>query len=136
MTACRPAEAETGLQVETVLPRPARGQRRDAEVRISGRPIGPRLPRVTRLMALAIKLQDTLDCGEVRDYAGLAALVYVSRARITQIMNLLHLAPDIQEGILLQGCSAVAEVPTERELRRLVSLVSWTDQRRAYYRQK
>src|ERR1017187_4734132 len=36
-----------------------------------------------------------VDRGEVRDYADLAQLGYVTRARITQIMNLLHLAPDI-----------------------------------------
>ncbi len=36
----------------------------------------------------------------VKDYAELARLGNVSRARITQIMNLLLLAPDIQEAIL------------------------------------
>jgi hypothetical protein len=55
-----------------------------------------RIPRITRLMALAIKFQDMVDRGEVRDYADLARLGYVTRARITQIMNLLNLAPDIQ----------------------------------------
>jgi hypothetical protein len=38
--------------------------------------------------------------GVVKDYADLARLGQVSRARITQIMNLLNLAPDIQEPIL------------------------------------
>ncbi|WP_339748247.1 hypothetical protein [uncultured Rubinisphaera sp.] len=33
-------------------------------------------------------------------YAEPARLVYVSRARMTQIMNLLNLAPEIQEAIL------------------------------------
>jgi hypothetical protein len=47
-------------------------------------------------MALAIKFQDMVDRGEVRDYADLARLGYISRARITQKMNLLNLAPDIQ----------------------------------------
>jgi hypothetical protein len=58
------------------------------------------IPRVTRLMALAIKFDAMLARGEVRDYADLACLGYVTRARITQIMNLLTLAPDIQEQIL------------------------------------
>jgi hypothetical protein len=62
----------------------------------------PRIPRVTRLMALAIKLQDMVDRGEVLDYADLARLGLVTRARLTQIMNLLLLAPDIQEQILLK----------------------------------
>jgi hypothetical protein len=37
----------------------------------------------------------------VKNYAALAHLGQVSRARITQVMNLLQLAPDIQEEILL-----------------------------------
>ena len=58
------------------------------------------VPRVTRLMALAIKFDGMLARGEVRDYADLARLGYVTRARITQIMNILTLAPDIQEALL------------------------------------
>jgi len=58
------------------------------------------IPRISRLMALAIKFDGLVRHGEVRDYADLARLGYVTRARITQIMNLLNLAPDIQEEIL------------------------------------
>lgn len=60
-------------------------------------PAPPRIPRITRLMALAIKFQDMIDRGEVKDYADLARLGYVTRARVTQIMNLTLLAPEIQE---------------------------------------
>ena len=42
----------------------------------------PTIPRVTRLMALAIKFQDMVDRGEVRDYADLARLGLVTRARL------------------------------------------------------
>ena len=63
----------------------------------------PRIPRITRLLALAIKFQDMVDRGEVRDYADLARLGYVTRARLTQVMNLLLLAPDIQERLLLSA---------------------------------
>ena len=59
-----------------------------------------RVPRVSRLMALAIHMDDLIRRGEVTDYAELARLAHVTRARVTQIMNLLHLAPDIQEEIL------------------------------------
>ncbi len=52
-------------------------------------------------MALAIKIDDMVRHGELRDYADVARLGHVTRARITQIMNLLNLAPDIQEQILL-----------------------------------
>jgi hypothetical protein len=59
-----------------------------------------RVPRISRLMALAIRFEGLLHAGEVADYAELARLGHVTRARVTQIMNLLNLAPDIQEAIL------------------------------------
>ena len=59
-----------------------------------------RLPRIARLMALAIKFEGMIQAGVAADYADLARLGGVTRARMTQIMNLLNLAPDIQEQIL------------------------------------
>ena len=44
-----------------------------------------RLPRITRLMVLAIKFQDMVDRGEVRDYAEIARVRYVTRARINTV---------------------------------------------------
>jgi len=58
------------------------------------------VPRISRLMALAIRMQELVDRGEVADYAELARLAHVSRARISQITSLTLLAPDIQEAIL------------------------------------
>lgn len=52
-----------------------------------------RLPRITQLMALAIRFDDLIQNGEVTGYAELARLSHVSRARVTQIVNLLMLAP-------------------------------------------
>lgn len=86
----------------------------------------PRIPRVTRLMALAIKFQDMVDRGEVRDYADLARLGHVTRARLSQIMNLLLLAPDIQETLLY----STQEISiTERHMRSAVREVAWAAQR-------
>ena len=59
-----------------------------------------RVPRVARLMALAIRFDGLVRSGAVADYAELAELGHVSRARISQIANLSLLAPDIQEQIL------------------------------------
>jgi hypothetical protein len=79
-------------------------------------------------MALAVKFQDMVHRGEVRDYADLARLGYVTRARLTQIMNLL-LAPDIQEHLL----SLPSSVPVrERHLRAIVAIVDWLEQRRLF----
>jgi len=79
-------------------------------------------------MALAIKFQDMVNRGEVRDYADLARLGYVTRARLTQIMNLLLLAPDIQERVLF----GLQSDGGERALRAVSAEVCWSDQRRRY----
>lgn len=62
-------------------------------------PVG-RIPRISKLMALAIHFQQLLDDGVVEDQSDLAKLSHVTQPRITQIMNLLLLAPEIQEEIL------------------------------------
>ena len=59
-----------------------------------------RVPRISRLMALAIRFDRLIKEGEITDQADLARLGNVSRARVTQIMNLLQLAPEIQEALL------------------------------------
>jgi hypothetical protein len=59
-----------------------------------------RVPRLSKLMALAIRFEGLVRTGYAQDYAELARLGGVTRARITQIMNLLLLAPQIQEEIL------------------------------------
>lgn len=89
----------------------------------------PRIPRIARLMALAIKIQDMVDRGEMRDYAEVARVGHVTRARMTQIMNLLNLAPDIQEQILFATESAC---PAERGLRKLAAHPGWDRQRRLW----
>lgn len=90
-------------------------------------------PRVTRLLALAIRFDQLIRDGEVRDLAEIARLGHVTRARVTQIMNLLHLAPDIQEAILrLPRVEAGRDPITERDLRPLAAIVDWRKQRRAW----
>ena len=59
-----------------------------------------RVPRVAKLMALAIHLDQLIRDGVVTDQAALARLGHVTRARMSQIMSLLNLAPDIQEAVL------------------------------------
>jgi hypothetical protein len=95
----------------------------------AGAPAG-NLPRVTRLMALAIRFEGLIREGEVRDLAGIARLGHVTRARVTQIMNLLHLAPDIQEALLnLPRVERGRDPVTERDLRPIAALVDWRKQR-------
>ena len=96
-------------------------------------PAPPRIPRITRLMALAIKFQDMIDRGEVKDYADLARLGFVTRARITQVMNLLNLAPQIQEALLVpNGASSSWSPVSEHDLRAITRAVVWQDQISAF----
>jgi hypothetical protein len=81
-------------------------------------------------MALAIHMDDLIRRGEVADYAELARLAHVTRARVTQIMSLLHLAPDIQEELLglprsKGGCDPIRE----KMVRPIAAVPDWRKQR-------
>ena len=68
-------------------------------------------------------MEQLVDDGTLRDYAHAAELLGVSRPRMTQVMGLLNLAPEIQEKVL-QGKLAASE----RQLRQFLSLVDWRAQ--------
>jgi len=122
---------DADIQVEVTLAlRPRRDQTRAHGGSVLTPASRPRIPRITRLMALAIKLQDMVDRSEVRDYADLARVGHVTRARMSQIMNLTLLAPDIQESVLLPG--ATLHGITERSLREITMFTQWEKQRRTY----
>ena len=92
-----------------------------------------RVPRIARLMALALRFDELVRSGAVRDYAELARLGQVSRARVTQIMNLLHLAPDLQEAILFLPPVLKGRDPIHLEnLQALIALLDWQNQRRRW----
>jgi hypothetical protein len=84
-------------------------------------------------MALAIHFDQLLHDGVAADQAELARLGHVSRARLTQIMNLLTLAPDIQGELLkLPPTQRGREHLCERQLRPIAALASWPRQRRKW----
>jgi DNA invertase Pin-like site-specific DNA recombinase len=87
-------------------------------------------PRITRLLALAVKFDGLIQQGIIKDYAELARLGQISRARVTQIMNLLNLAPDIQEEILSWAdVRSSKQHIREASVRKMSSEVLWTRQR-------
>jgi hypothetical protein len=89
--------------------------------------------RIACLLALAHRFDELVRSGAVRDYAELARLGHVTRARVTQIMNLLNLAPDIQESILWLPPRSGLRI-TEREIRQIAGEVRW-DRQRVLFRQ-
>ena len=95
-------------------------------------PLG-RIPRVSKIMALAIRFDGLIREGIVKDQAELARLGHVTRARLTQIMNLLSLAPDIQEAVLfLPPTERGRDHIKERELRPIAAVADWGRQRRMW----
>jgi hypothetical protein len=100
-------------------------------------PSGGRLPRVTQVLALAIHFENMIQLGEATDYADLARLCCLCRERVSQIMRLNYLAPDIQIELLYLPALPGGRYPiSESGARRIASLLSWVDQRREWARLK
>lgn len=92
-----------------------------------------RVPRVARLMALSIRFDRLLRDGHVASQSELARLARVTQPRMTQIMNLLHLAPDIQEEILFLPPVTEGRDPVhEHMLREIAACPDWREQRRRW----
>ncbi|MBP8632133.1 MAG: hypothetical protein KBI06_00580 [Synergistaceae bacterium] len=127
--------AESKIEVRfTLAPRrAAHGSRQEAGQQQDKQTSPGRVPRVSRLLALAIRFQDMIDRGEVRDFADLARLGYVTRARITQIMDLTLLAPDIQEDILFLPQTTAGRDPIkEKDVRAIAAIPHWHRQRKKW----
>jgi hypothetical protein len=89
-----------------------------------------RLPRIARLLALAHKWDALVRQGVIANYAALARLGHVSRARITQIMNLLCLNPNTQEAILFLPPTQRGRDPIQlRHLQPIARVADWGRQR-------
>ncbi len=92
-----------------------------------------RVPRISRLMALALRMERLLANGDVRDYAELARLGQVSRARVSQIMGLLNLAPDLQQALLyLPLTEHGRDSIREHRVRPIAGTLDWNKQRRMW----
>ncbi len=92
-----------------------------------------RIPRIAKLLALAIQFEGMLQQGQINNCAAIARAGHVSRARLSQLLSLLDLAPAIQEQILFLSCPAQTADPIrERALRSVTKLVRWDEQRRHF----
>jgi hypothetical protein len=89
-----------------------------------------RLPRITQVLALAIYLEDMIRRGEAKDYADLARMSCLCRERVSQIVRLNYLAPDIQVELLYLPPTSTGHYPiSETAMRKIANLLSWADQR-------
>lgn len=94
----------------------------------------PRVParrpaRVAQMLALAHGIERSIARGAYRDRADAAKQLGLTPARVSQLSDLLVLAPDIQEELLsLESVDGVEPI-TERALRPLLRLLAWSEQR-------
>ncbi len=107
-------------RVVSVLPEP-RGRPKPAKE--------PKTPRVVRLLRKAIEWQTQLESGEVASQTDIARREGITRARVTQVMGLLRLAPEIQDHILSLPCTVRRPAISERALRPIALVESLTDQK-------
>jgi hypothetical protein len=94
-------------------------------------PLAPvrRPARVALMLALARKIQDAIDRGAIRDRAEAAQRLGFTPARVTQLLDLTLLAPDIQEQLLFAESEDGAEPMSERAMRVVSAYKNWTKQR-------
>jgi|SRR5271156_4159903 len=96
-----------------------------------------RLPKITRVLALAIHFDTMIWQGDAKDYADIGRLTCLCRERVSQIMRLTYLAPDIQMELLYQPpVLAGRDHFSETAVRKIASILSWEEQRRAWTKLK
>ena len=113
------------------ITRESHGRRRVAPAKTEPTPVAAgSIPRISRLMAVAIRLEGLLLSGEGCDVTELARLGHVTQPRMSQILNLTMLAPDIQEELLfLPRVTAGKPTIHEKMLRPITAEVDWDRQR-------
>jgi len=88
---------------------------------------------VARLLALAHRFEGLLRSGVIGSHTDLARLAGVSGPRVTQILNLLYLAPEIQEAILDLPPTCRGRDPiSEPDLRPIAAVPEWSKQIRLW----
>ena len=123
------SDASSGTRVVAgALHRVRRGRGKgfsaEAPVESSRRPA-----RVAVTLALAHMILRAIDRGEIRDQAEAARRLGVTRARMTQILDMTLLAPAIQEEILFPDAVGSLKRINERAMREAVRTPPWADQR-------
>jgi hypothetical protein len=127
----------TSVVIRGTLPSRRRGHEPDAGESPPHPAPSARIPRIARLMALARHVDELVRSGTVASYAAAARLGRVSRARLSQIIGLLNLAPDLQEQLLcLEHPGRGRPAPVLRRLLSVASALDWDEQRRRWRKLK
>jgi hypothetical protein len=110
------------------------GSRKEIRSGVEAAPMPPgRVPRVSRLMALALRFDELVRTGQIASYSALSSLGHVTRARVSQIMNLVCLAPDLQEALLFLPLTQRGRDPIIlADLMPIAAMMDWRKQRRLW----
>jgi hypothetical protein len=96
-----------------------------------------RLPKLTQALALAIHFENMVQTGEASNYAEVARMNCMSRERVSQIVRLIYLAPDIQTEALYLPPTTTGRYPiSEVAARTVANILCWKEQRAAWKRLK
>lgn len=120
------------IEVEAPLFRRGGGP---AKTRFVDAPVAPpatRTLRAAQIVALAYEMDRLIESGAVRDRAEMARVTGFDDSRVSQIMNLMCLAPDIQEAVLLAELGDGRDWVTAKELLPIARCTSWEEQRRRF----
>lgn len=88
--------------------------------------------RAAEMLAVAYQMDRMIETGIVRDRAEMARVTGFDDSRISQIMNLMWLAPDIQEEVLLAEVGDGRDWVTAKELLPIARCPWWAEQRRRF----
>lgn len=123
----------TTEKVHFTVGRSARKVMNNGENEVRLMPMPGRVPRISRWMALAIQLHQRVEKGELRNQAAIARAGKVTRARLSQLMSLNHLAPNLQEWLLfLPRISRGTDPIQMRHLIPLTKVSDWNEQRKLW----
>ena len=127
----------TPIVIEGTIPLGRRGRPSCPEANGAGSPPNSlpssRIPRIARLLALAWHVEGLVRSGTISSYAAAARLGHVSRARLSQILSLLNLAPDLQEQLLfLQRPARGRQSLVLRQVLTVAAAIDWHEQRRRW----
>ncbi len=85
-------------------------------------------PLLRQHIVLAYQIQELFEKEKAKNLRQVGQWLHMTQARISQIMNLFFLSPDIQEEILFSDREKISQI-TEHKIRKIPMEINWDKQR-------